>query len=678
MKRWVTSLFLMVLAAAPAAAHFIWIVPDKHAEGKATARVVFSEDLQPDKADYLAKIASTELFARDGSGKIVPIKWTRDEDFYRAAASGTGGRILAGVCRYGVRQRGQSEPFLLMYYPKAFLASAPNSPLFYDACYRLPLEILPVKDGTGTFRVLWQGKPLADAEVVVLVPGMDKSAKRTTSEKGSFQLDLTAKGAYGLRVRHVEMKAGEHEGNKYKSVRHYATLVFRIEEESAAKPADYPPIPIAVSSFGAVVSDGWLYVYGGHLTRTHQYSSEAVLGTFHRLKLSDPKAWEELPGGPPLQGLTLVAHEGAIYRIGGMQPRNAADQKADNHSVPDCARFDPHNKKWHKLPVLPEGRSSHDAVVIGNRLYVVGGWKMNGAGNKPHWHKTACIMDLSKTPLQWQSIPQPFIRRALTAVAFAGKVHVIAGMTEEGEIELTVNCFDPARNAWSTGSRLPDPIRNGFTAASCVSGERLFVSPADGKLYRLSATGDAWEEVGVLKQPRVVHRMVGGLDGRLIVLGGASKQGNVAAIEAVKPVPIPPRKANGAKAAAATTQGQIYCPIMTKQLVDEDSKVVEFQGVQIRVCCGTCAKKWKADPTAYLDPKLLPQLKGMPLPKREIAQVFCPVYRDRVVSARDPYVVYKGRKVYLFNQNAVKKWQEDPEKYADPKLLPHLKTDSTE
>jgi uncharacterized GH25 family protein len=84
MKQWISSLFLMVLAAVPASAHFIWIVPDKAAEGKTTAQVVFSEDLQPDKPDYLTKIAGMELFVRDAAGKTAPVKWTRGENSYRA------------------------------------------------------------------------------------------------------------------------------------------------------------------------------------------------------------------------------------------------------------------------------------------------------------------------------------------------------------------------------------------------------------------------------------------------------------------------------------------------------------------------------------------------------------------------------------------------------------------
>lgn len=542
MKRWITSLFLGFLASVPASGHFIWIVPEKTVEGKTTTRVIFSEDLQPDKPDYLAKIAGTELFVRDARGKTVPVKWTRGEDVYRATPPGAGARILAGICRYGVLQRGDSEPFLLMYYPKALLASSPNAPGFRNAFERLPLEILPVPDEEGMFRVLWRGKPLTDAEVVILSPGANSSAKKKSDENGSFKVDLAAKGTYGFRVRQIEKKAGEHEDKQYKSVRHYATLVFRVEEKSAAKGRDYPPLPAAVSSFGAVVSDGWLYVYGGHRARTHQYSTEAVLGTFHRLKLSDPKVWEELPSGPPIQGLALAAHGGKIYRVGGMQPRNAVGQKSDNHSLPDCACFDPHDKKWHPLPDLPDGRSSHDAVVVGDRLYVLGGWKMNGAGNKPRWHETVGVLDLSKSPLKWESIPQPFARRALTASVLAGKIYVFGGMNAKTRIERTVNLFDPASGRWSIGPELPGPARNGFTAASCAAGAHLYVSPADGKLYRLVEAGDGWQEAGMLVQPRIVHRMVEGDDAQLIVLGGASKQGNVARTETIEPIPDVPTK----------------------------------------------------------------------------------------------------------------------------------------
>jgi YHS domain-containing protein len=118
---------------------------------------------------------------------------------------------------------------------------------------------------------------------------------------------------------------------------------------------------------------------------------------------------------------------------------------------------------------------------------------------------------------------------------------------------------------------------------------------------------------------------------------------------------------------------QKFCPIMTTDEVDpENSTVVEYKGVKILLCCDTCVAKFRRDPAAYLDPKLIPALAGKELPKRDIAQVFCPVYKERKVSSKDPSTTYKGVKVYFFNEVAKQRFEKDPARYADPKVLPQL------
>lgn len=118
---------------------------------------------------------------------------------------------------------------------------------------------------------------------------------------------------------------------------------------------------------------------------------------------------------------------------------------------------------------------------------------------------------------------------------------------------------------------------------------------------------------------------------------------------------------------------QVYCPIMTKDEIGSEAEEVEWKGVKIKLCCGTCVKKFQAEPEAYLLPQLLPLLKGKELPKRKIEQVYCPVYRERVVSSKDPSARYKETTVYFSNEAAKKKFLADPDKYADPAVLPQLK-----
>src|SRR5262249_54068892 len=148
-----------------------------------------------------------------------------------------------------------------------------------------------------------------------------------------------------------------------------------------------------------------------------------------------------------------------------------------------CACFDPATKQWQDLPDLPQGRSSHDAVVVGDKVVVVGGWTMNGAEKASDWQPSVLVLDLAHKPLKWEAVKQPFERRALTAAEYTGKVYVLGGLNKEGRTELTVNVYDPANGTWTTGPDLPGPQRNGFSTGACALGDRLYVSPADGKLY---------------------------------------------------------------------------------------------------------------------------------------------------------------------------------------------------
>ena len=118
---------------------------------------------------------------------------------------------------------------------------------------------------------------------------------------------------------------------------------------------------------------------------------------------------------------------------------------------------------------------------------------------------------------------------------------------------------------------------------------------------------------------------------------------------------------------------QKLCPIMTTDEIDPaESKSVEYLGVRILLCCDTCVAKWKREPSAYLDAKLIPGLAGKELPKREIEQVYCPVLKERKVSSKDPFTMYKGVKVYFFNDVAKQRFEKDTERYADAKVLPQL------
>ncbi len=295
---------------------------------------------------------------------------------------------------------------------------------------------------------------------------------------------------------------------------------------------EFPPLVEGFSSFGAATLDGFVYVYGGHAGKTHTYSTETTLGKFRRLNIANPATgWEELPSGPKVQGVALVANAGKVYRVGGMSPQNAPDEKSNNISLASVSMYDVKAGKWADLPAMPAARSSHDAVILNNKLYVFGGWAMNG-NEKPKWHEDGAALDLAKPEAKWEAIKQPFARRALTAAAFENKIYIIAGMGSDANLDTSVNIYDPATNTWSKGTDLPGEKANGFTPAACVCEGKLYVSPMDGKIYRLDA--ESWKEVSALKNARFVHRVVPIGGGRMLAIAGASKQGNLADVEPIR------------------------------------------------------------------------------------------------------------------------------------------------
>jgi hypothetical protein len=525
--------FAALLAfATMASAHFVFVVPQP---GSATARVFISEELKPTDEVDVGLVSGAKLSLRDGEGHETPLTLTKGGQAYVATLFGGGTRLIHGTVDLGLTQRGPEKPYLLVYYPKTILGDAFDPKALVGGS--VPVEIVPVGNaGKMRLKLLAHGMPLPKSELTIILP--DTTQKKLTTDGDGLTDELTQIGRYGAWARFWEPVGGEREGKAYAETRNYATVVFDVPSGAtavlnsglAATATRFATMPEKTSSFGAVASDGWLYVYGGHIAPTHSYSTEAVSGHFARLNLSANATWEELPSGPALQGMNLAAYKGKIYRIGGMMPRNMPGEKSATYSVADCARFDPATMKWEALPPLLEPRSSHDVVVIGDKLFVVGGWTLNGP--KPtKWLDTLEMLDLSTDKLEWKSAKQPFQRRALIAASYSEKMYVLGGFDEHGKIVKEVSIYDPATGVWTNGPVLPGNEIDGFSPAACVHDGGLYVSVADGGLYRLDESKQQWEKSGKAT-PRVAHRIVSDRK-TILVIGGADKGNNSDLIEAV-------------------------------------------------------------------------------------------------------------------------------------------------
>ncbi len=217
MYRMIGAAVVGLFAVAVAHAHFPFIVPDDKGE---SAKVVFSDSLEPDANVNIEKISNTKLTLRDAAGKDTALDWKKGEGFYAVNVPGRGDRVVFGVTDYGVLQKGDDKPFKLAYFPKAIIGNASAKPVGE----KLALEVAAESAGGKVrFRVLAVGKPVADSETTVMLPGGEKKAVKT--DKDGYTPTFEGVGRYGVYAKQVEIKEGEHAGKKFSEIRNYATLV---------------------------------------------------------------------------------------------------------------------------------------------------------------------------------------------------------------------------------------------------------------------------------------------------------------------------------------------------------------------------------------------------------------------------------------------------------------------
>ena len=528
----------LLFVASHVQAHFLWL--DAARDGESTEIVLFFGEA-PEERDYHLpdSIQEATIFLRnEQSHSEIETAKVETDDFVglRAISPQNDDFILETTQRYGV-YRGT----LLTYCAKHVHCKSPTRWSQFEPSLKMKLQIIPKAKEKGVeCLVLWQGEPLSNAVVTLTRVGTD-SINQVTDKHGRTLFEVEKTGTLGFYTfRKNSADSGELNGQEYGSATYYSTLtintgianqVSRSDDATSnvAVAAMLPNLPEPVASFGAVVHQGWVYVYSGHTGMAHEHSRDNLSPRFLRIKLDGRNTWEELPMVVPLQGLPLVAHGDYVYRVGGMNARNPADEDEDLHSVCDFSRFDPTLKTWTDLPPLPEPRSSHDAVVIGDTLYVVGGWELEGPGHG-EWHPTAWAFGLNGQEAKWKPLPKPpFLRRALAACHLDGKLLVVGGMTDNSKVTGRIDIFDPVSQVWSVGPEFPGDKIHGFGISAWNLDGAIYASGIAGVVYRLGADHTRWSVAGHLKTARFFHRILPASNKELLIVGGASmKRGHLA------------------------------------------------------------------------------------------------------------------------------------------------------
>jgi Kelch motif len=522
-----TALLVFSLFGSTAQAHFLWVVADAPVKNFADSsqnrpgkiQVYFSESATADDPELLTRVKHAKVWYREKNGNVSPAQVAIGND---ALETGVEQPFdVAGVsCSYGVLER-QGETFLLEYSGKSYTQEAPLHWQPISNIQILPLELHPARHGEKLIiTATWQGQPTANVAISV---SSDQQARfeLITNDQGQIEFVPVASGLLSIRGKYVEQRAGEHDGKPFQAVRHYSTL--SLKHNSKHISMVLPPVTAPITSFGGAVVGNTIYAYGGNTGKAHRYVPSEQSGVLYKLEAGQLDRWQEVSTGPRRTGLALVPYHNTVIRIGGFDVRNEPGEDKNLWSTTDVSQFDIQTGTWSDLPPMPTGRSSFDAAVVGNDLYVIGGWCLNGSQQEPTWHKSMLVMDLTNQQAGWQTLPQPFERRALAVAAVGTRLFVLGGMTSDDETTAAVEIFDSKTGVWTSGPALPATHEmDGFGTSAIAFDNQLYATTMSGKLHRLDSDSLTWQHIANMNEPRFFHRLLAVPDLGLIAFGGSS------------------------------------------------------------------------------------------------------------------------------------------------------------
>lgn len=210
---------------------------------------------------------------------------------------------------------------------------------------------------------------------------------------------------------------------------------------------------------------GKVYVIGGiEVNRAPHLPNPGDL-TLDRVEEYDPvtDTWADRRSMPTTRArMAAVTFDGMIYVFGGAESRGGKVLDAVEVFNPEAGE----RGAWKKLAKLPTALAATTATVVGDKIYVIGGWDR---GAQQEAFGTVFEYDPKEDEFdQKRDMPTP--RGGLGAAVLQGKIYAIGGWNFEGILD-TVEAYDPATDTWE--AKKPMPIKRALFGATTLSG-RIF------------------------------------------------------------------------------------------------------------------------------------------------------------------------------------------------------------
>ncbi len=268
---------------------------------------------------------------------------------------------------------------------------------------------------------------------------------------------------------------------------------------------------------GGSATDGtYLYLFGGYQLGV----SSSYPSYYRRARRYDPanNAWTTLANLPIVESsVTYQYNAGACFN-GQLYSFGTAWQEGNGIVL----SYSIANDAWSELDgvTLPGARYAAAAAVLGNRIYIAGGYS-DGPSSRVDEFNPA-----NNTFTQVADLPVGLHRHAMAAVPARGSLFVVGGMSADG-YEATCSEYSPSTNTWTARAPITvdGVIRPRAYLAAFTVRNRIYAtggrsdagtSPA---VFEYHPASDAWHQRASMASPRYQHAAVA-IAGRGYVYGG--------------------------------------------------------------------------------------------------------------------------------------------------------------
>jgi len=261
------------------------------------------------------------------------------------------------------------------------------------------------------------------------------------------------------------------EGKDFKSLN--STGIYDPEKDIWHKGSD---MPTTRSGAVAAILDDRIYVMGGGLRH-----EDGRFEFFRVVEIYDPEtdAWSRGPDMLRPHDYPVSAVMGhCIYVFGGHHPDATKGGPMTDPGFSFCEAFDPAIDTWREIAPMPTPRFASAAVVLGDRILVLG-----GAGLRAEGFKNFDVVESYDLRMdRWSEAGFRLPWRAAGAGACTRNNRLyIAGGNSGDRIENRITCYDPDRNQWTELA----PLETGRIVMGMIPiGDTLYLiggRGADGK-----------------------------------------------------------------------------------------------------------------------------------------------------------------------------------------------------